>query len=282
MVESMRLRFMFRAVTALLLAGLLPLPGWSESDKAAAPPEGTEYTIEDIHGSAVQVLESGETQWEAAVEGQLVDAGDEVKVGAASDVSLMLGTETSVHLDENSDLKIETLSPSQAGGFLSRLQVLAGRLMADVKKNLQQSQSSFEVESNGVICGVRGTAFEVEAEGDDAKVTTHEGKVEVAGGGETHMVTEGNFSAFKKGRFQLLRRLGQNERQRFQRWRALRQIIRQKRLQRLTAIQNHRLQPWVRKHPRLDQVRPNLNRDSDLKKRAKRKLLRKKLRQEAR
>lgn len=263
MLGTTRIGFIPRVGFGFLLFWALPLPGMTESDKTAPGTEPAEYTIEEIQGSHVQVLEDGETQWEAAVEGQVVDAGDEVKVGDGSEVSLMMGTETSVHLYENSDLKIDKLSTNKTGGFFSHLQMLAGRLLADVKKNLQDSQSSFEVESNGVVCGVRGTAFEVSAQGGDSQVSTHEGKVEVTGDGQSHMVSAGNFSAFKKGKFQLLRRLDRMETQRFQRWRTLRPLIRQKRLQRLIAIRNHARQPWMRKHPRLEGHQPLQKQDRE-------------------
>lgn len=278
MIKNSRVGHPSRVVFGFFLFLLLSLPGLSKADTSAGA-EPVEYTVEDIHGSNVQVLESGETQWEAAVEGQDLESGDEIKVGGSSEATLMMGADTSVHLDENSDLKVDQVAPNETGGFFSKLEVLAGRMLADVKKNLQDSHSTFEVDSNGVVCGVRGTAFEVEAVGGDSQVATHEGKVEVAGGGETHMVTAGNFSAFRGGRFQSLRRLNRMEIQRFQRWRAVRQGIRQRRFQRLMAIRNHTRQPWIRKHPRLGADRPLLKRDLE-KKREKRKLLRKKLREQ--
>ncbi len=236
--------FLFLAVSGVAQA---------ETQKGTPTPEPAEFIIEDLHGSNVQVLEEGETKWEAAVEGQVVDSGDEVKVGAASEVSLMLENETTVHLAENSDLKIGKVGSNESGGFFSRLKILTGRLLADVKKNLRESQSSFEVESNGVVCGVRGTAFEVNADGEETQVSTHEGEVEVSGEGEAHKVSAGNLSIFKKRRFQLLRRLDRMDHQRFQKWRVFRTAVRQKRLQRVLAIRNHQLKPWHRLHPRLNQ-----------------------------
>ena len=222
---------------------------WSEDRETK--PVSVQYVIEDIQGSQVQVLEEGESQWETAVEGHAIDRGDEVKVGKNCEATLMLGDETSAHLGENSDLKVTQIEASAEGGFLSRFQLLAGRVLSDVKKNLLESHSAFEIESNGVVCGVRGTAFEVESSGDDFKVSTHEGEVEVNGGGEAHKITAGNFSSFRKGRFVLLRRLERMEGQRFQKWRAFRQAVREKRLKRLMEIRDHKRQPWVRHHPHL-------------------------------
>ena len=241
------------AILAVSLAFLVfPISGIPQAGSAVGQTDTVEYVIEDIKGPNVQVLEEGETQWEKAQEGQVVDTGDEVKVGDKSEVTLMMQTETSVHLAENTDLRVEQIAANETGGFLSRLKVMAGLVLADVKKHLDESHSTFEVESNGVVCGVRGTAFEVDAHNGESQVSTHEGKVEVSGGGESHMVTEGNLSSFKRGKFLLQRRLAQNEVLRFQRWRAIRQAVRQKRMQRLEDILRHKRQPWQRKHPQLN------------------------------
>ncbi len=159
----------------MVILFLTPLMGIPQTADTTPKTDPMEYVIEDIHGSNVQVLEEGDNRWETAVEGQAVDSGDEIKVGEGSEATLVLENETSVHLSEKSDMKIENIAVNQTGGFLSRLQVLAGLLLADVKKNLQDSHSTFEVESNGVVCGVRGTAFEVNAQGDSSQVSTHEG-----------------------------------------------------------------------------------------------------------
>ena len=237
------------SVVGFLILFTFPECGVPQTQDATGFTQPVEYVIEDIQGPTVRVLEEGETQWEPAEEGQVVDAGDEIRVGDNSEATLTMESDTSVHLNENSDMKVEQIQANTTGGFLSRLQVLAGLILADVKKNLTDSHSTFEVESNGVVCGVRGTAFEVNAQDGDSQVSTHEGKVEVSGNGESHMVTAGNFSSFKKGRFSMQRRLDQSEIQRFQRWRAFRQTVFQKRLRRLNDILHHKRQVWKRRHP---------------------------------
>ena len=278
-MRNFKFDYVSLVVFGFILFLILPLPELTQADNAPAAPDSLVYTIEQLQGGNIQVLEAGASQWEAAAEGQEVEAGDEVKVGGGSQAVLMLGSETSLHLDENSDMKVDQLSSNDTGGFFSHLEILAGRLLSDVKKNLQDSHSSFEVESNGVVCGVRGTAFEVSAQGDDSEVSTHEGEVEVSGGGETHRVSAGNFSSFKRGRFLLLRRLDRLEAQRFQRWRTIRPLLFKRRLLRLEAIRNHARQPWIRKHPRMGMGKPFLKRDVE-KKREKRRLLRKKMREQ--
>lgn len=243
---------LYPSLAALLGLGtltLMPLRVFSQTDpQATAALDPVQYVIEDIQGN-VQVLEEGAKDWEAAQEGQAVESGDEIKVGDNSEASLTMESETSVRLSADTDIKVEQIEANETGGFLSRLQVFAGNILADVKKHLDESHSSFEVESDGVVCGVRGTAFEVTAQGDTAQVATHEGSVAVGNGSESHMVEAGQFSEFQKGRFHLQRRLERNEMQRFEKWRAFRQKLFRKRFQRLEDIRNHRRAAWVRKHP---------------------------------
>ncbi len=242
------------ALTGFLLALAGPFANLSRADEqATAAADPVEYVVEDIKGT-VQVLEDGAKDWETAQEGQVVESGDEIKAGDNSEATLTMQSETSVHLSSDTDMKVERIEANQTGGFLSQLQVLAGSLLADVKKHLVDSHSSFEIESNGVVCGVRGTAFEVRAEGDTAEVATHEGSVAVGNGTESHRVDAGNFSSFQRGRFLMQRRLDQSEINRFQKWRAFREIVRQKRQQRLSDLRAHHRTPWKRRHPHLNRA----------------------------
>lgn len=234
-----------------LLSGISPRPGFPQDAAAVSSQEAVEYVIEDIQGSNVQVLEDGESAWEPAQEGQALESGDEIKLGEKSETTLMLQSETSVHLTGPTDLKVEQIEANENGGFWSRLQVLAGQVLSDVKKNLGDSRSTFEVEANGVVCGVRGTAFEVTVRGRDAQVATQEGEVEVGSGRQTYQVAAGNLSSFRNGRFQARRRLVQDEIRRFQKWRNFRRWVLKKRLRRLADIRNHVRKPWIRRHPHL-------------------------------
>jgi len=110
-----------------------------------------------------------------------------------------------------------------------------------VKKNLQESHSTFEVESNGVVCGVRGTAFEVDSKGDDARVLTHEGKVAVKDKDKSQDVTAGNVFSFKKGKFTGKRVLTPEEIEGFKKWREHREQILKKREARLEGVKKGKL-----------------------------------------
>ncbi len=243
------LKMTFSIIAGFLMVFGLPLNGMSQADNTGTPaPEPVEYVIESIQGN-VQVLEDGAKDWETALEGQVVESGDEIKTGDNSEATLMMQSDTAVHLSADSDMKVDQIGANDTGGFLSHLVVFTGNILADVKKHLEESHSTFEVEASGVVCGVRGTAFEMTTQNGTAQVATHEGSVAVGNGTETHMVDAGNLSEFHNGSFRSQRKLDRNEIKRFQKWREFRKVVLRKRIQRLEDIRNHRRAAWVRKHP---------------------------------
>ncbi len=228
-----------------------------------------EYVIEDITGGNVQVLEENSKVWDSAQEGQVLETGDEIRVGDNSEATLTMQADTQVHLSANSDLKVGQIEPNTTNGFLSHLVVLAGVILSDVKKNLLESHSSFEIEANGMVCGVRGTAFEVSNINGTVVTATHEGKVETINNGESHFVTEGSAASFTGGRYQGLRQLRAEEINRFHQWRNFRSRIMNKRIQRIRDIRMGRRRAWARRHGRSParlrrrrQIQRRLNRNS--------------------
>jgi hypothetical protein len=246
-MEVVMKKGLFCLILGFMLANFSLIHAQTSNASASDP---VEYAVEDIQGSNVQVLESNSKIWDPAQEGQILESGDEIRTGDNSEATLTMQSDTQVHLSANSDLKISQIVPNATNGFLSRLVVLAGIILSDVKKNLLESHSSFEIEANGVVCGVRGTAFEVSNINGNVETATHEGKVEVSSGGESHFVAEGSAATFEDGRFQGLRRLRTEEMNRFQRWRSMRMRIRNKWMQRIRDIRMGRRQAWVRRHGR--------------------------------
>ena len=234
-------------ILGFLLANFSLIHAQTTNDSASDP---VEYAVEDIQGGNVQVLESNSKTWDPAQEGQILESGDEIRTGNNSEVTLTLQSDTQVHLSANSDLKVGQIEPNSTNGFLSHLVVLAGTILSDVKKNLLESHSSFEIEANGVVCAVRGTAFEVSNHNGDVETATHEGKVETLSGGESHFVTEGSAASFKGRMYRGIRQMRTEEMNRFQRWRSMRLRIRSKRMQRIGDIRMGRRKAWMRRHGR--------------------------------
>src|SRR5579859_169427 len=162
-----------------------------QAPPAAAP--AVEYEMEDLKGK-VSVIPAGSTQAEPAEEEETIEEGDEVVTGNASQASLALNELTMVHLSENSHLKVSGLSANDSNGFVTRLKLLTGRVLAEVQ-SLTESKSSFEVESGGVVCGVRGTAFEMQKQGEVVHTSTFHGAVEVQHHAQTQLVQAGEHSA---------------------------------------------------------------------------------------
>jgi hypothetical protein len=192
------------------------------------------YTIEEIQGSGdAKVLKESNDQWKNAKENMTLEEGDRIRVGDGTEVILRLKDDTVVHLDENSELEIARLSENESQGFLSRLKLLVGSILSDVKKNLPDTHSSFEVESGGVVCGVRGTIFEVANNGGNVETTTHEGAVDVKSSQGTQSVKAGNSCTTSKGGGSSIHPCGAAMQARLEAWKKIRQHLDQKRAQKL-------------------------------------------------
>ncbi len=205
------------------------------------------YTLEDSTGE-VTVLRSEQTKTTRLNVGDIVSEGDEVRVGAGGEATLFLDEDTIVHLGPKSELKVGKLQANENGGFLNRLQLLAGRVLSEVK-NLARARSSFEVESGGVICGVRGTAFEVERVGERVETATYEGEVEVKAGDALERVKKGYRYAFQKNRVHLKRRLDRTEKDRFEKWMKHHKDLREKRIKRLKALKAKTKKRQIKRSP---------------------------------
>jgi hypothetical protein len=132
---------------------------------------------------------------------------------------------------------VDALSRKGSKGFLSRLKLSFGKVLSQVEK-LASSHSSFEVEAGGVVCGVRGTAFEVSADGDQVTDSTFEGKVEMRKGGRSQMVPVDRHSEFAgdKGVFLAQRLVNDREKARYDNWRRFEELAVQRQAEREKAV----------------------------------------------
>jgi hypothetical protein len=159
---------------------------------------------------------------------------------------------TAVHVSESTTVRIADLEPNQSHGFISRMELTAGKVLSEVEK-LDESDSTFEVDAGGVICGVRGTAFEVQNQDGQVQTNTFHGAVEVAQGEQSQLVKGGEHSAFsftKKG-FLAKRKLNAAENRRYSAWGKIYKRARQKRAQRME---------WLRTRPQTPEAQKFLQR----------------------
>ncbi len=140
-------------------------------------PEPLEYVVEEAKGT-VLLVQNGNPQPVALEEEEMVQQGDEIITKEDSQATLSLDENTLIRLGPDSDLHINALAPNETNGFISLLELAGGKIMSDVE-HLADRQSSFEVTSGGVVCGVRGTAFEVEKQGQEVQTNTFRGVVEM-------------------------------------------------------------------------------------------------------
>jgi len=213
--------------------GSVPEAGAPKPVQALDLSGGTEketlhYVLDDLKGT-VQIIPKGSTKPETAGEEDSVEEGDTVVTGPGSEATLTLNEDTLFKVSENSKVVIGKLSPSGTQGFWSRLKLLGGKVLSEVEK-LGETRSTFEVEAGGVVCGVRGTAFEVFNTGTDIQTNTFHGLVEVKDGKNVQPVGVDEALSFSMARrtFQAKRRIQAAERNRYLGWGRTRTLARQR------------------------------------------------------
>jgi hypothetical protein len=197
-----------------------------------------EYVLEDLSGT-VLIQSADEALPEPAEEEQTVQAGDEIITQAGSEASLTLNETTMFHLSENSDVKVDQLARNDTQGFTSSLILAAGKILSEVEK-LSKSNSTFEVNSGGVVCGVRGTSFEVEKQDSDIQTSTFNGSVVVQKDGNIQTVEanqHGDYS-ISQGAFQPKQDLTLDEKGYYENWKARLALIREKTRKRLEYLRS--------------------------------------------
>jgi len=194
------------------------------------------YVVDEIKGK-VLILPKGASKSVAAETEQTVQTGDEVIVPEGSEASLAFNGVAALQLSGGSDLKVGDLAKPGPKGFMSRLKLIAGQVLAQVEK-MGSSHSVFEIESGGVVCGVRGTAFEVEKQGASIATNTYEGLVEMDKADQSEKVPAGRHSEFSgdEGLFRLQRLLNDREKERYQNWKKYRDLVNQRQKERESAL----------------------------------------------
>ncbi|HUO56936.1 MAG TPA: FecR family protein [bacterium] len=225
-----------RRIVLIALALLLPLSAMAETSRDFSRKLPAGYVLDKVKGT-VLVLPSGSAVTETAEEDQTVQPGDEVITKDDSEVSLTLNDQTMVKLSADSEVKVSDLTRKESNGFVSRLRLAAGSVLALVEK-LQATHSVFEIESGGVVCGVRGTAFEVQKDSGLVQTSTFEGEVQMKKDGQTQAVSADHHSDFAldKGRFLRQRLLSEREKARYGNWRRYSELAARREKERQEAL----------------------------------------------
>lgn len=128
---------------------------------------------------SVLVKDAQETSFKKAKKDQPLYEGDEIQTKKGASCEIEMKTESVVHLEENSYLKLSETKETSTG-TKTTLKLFSGKILNVVNK-LSNSVSSYNVETPTSIAGVRGTEFAVEAEEENTDVGVFSGNVAVKG-----------------------------------------------------------------------------------------------------
>jgi hypothetical protein len=123
-------------------------------------------------------------------EGDRLQTGEKsrLKVLFSDDVILALGSQTEVVVEKH-------LFDPKSGARSARLDLVKGTLRSLVQKLVAGSRADFLVRTGNAVAGVRGTEFVLVADGEETKLYTYSGEVELSGsGGERVLVASGEGS----------------------------------------------------------------------------------------
>jgi hypothetical protein len=220
----------------------------------------TQYVLEDVVGD-VQVVPATGSASQPATEGLAVQVGDTVATSGNGSAVLALNEETNIRVDANSKVTVDKLQVEPTGRFVSMLKLLGGAILSQVE-DLRKNNSMFEISSGGVVCGVRGTVFEVLNDGGQVQTVTHKGSVGVKSAlFKEEFVEAGRAYHFRDGRIIHRRDLSDQDRQRFEAWKARRGHVLEKRHKRLELFRRlhpgapGRIAPGLQRHAKLQQLR---------------------------
>ncbi len=136
---------------------------------------GAATTVTIISGD-IQVRHGATGSFVSATDGEILVAGDTVRTGDGSRAVLTYFEGSTVSIEPNSELTIETASSLTDGSTVVVMQQNFGRTWHVVTK-LITGNSKYEVKTPASTASVRGTAFEVDSDAERTVVTTTEGTV---------------------------------------------------------------------------------------------------------
>ena len=132
-------------------------------------------TVTIISGD-IQVRHGSTASFASATDGEVLVAGDTVRSGDDSRAVLTYFEGSTVSIEPDTELTIEKTSVLTDGSTIVLMQQNFGRTWHVVTK-LITGNSKYEVKTPASTASVRGTAFQVDSDGERTIVTTTEGTV---------------------------------------------------------------------------------------------------------
>jgi hypothetical protein len=134
--------------------------------------------------------------------GSVVKQGERVVTDKDSTAVLQFFDGSQLTVKPQTDFWLSKLKAPSSHDKILKFKMMLGSLLAQVTK-LNSSNSSFEVEAGGVVCGVRGTKFGMTYNPAAQKVTVNvtDGTVWCANGKHIQIFTAGEGGIFLNGHF---------------------------------------------------------------------------------
>lgn len=154
----------------------------------------------DIYGEVLVRRGDDLLGWDAAEIDMVICEGDVIKTSYDSGAVLSLDDMTVFYVEEETELIMNT-GPERE----NKLKLLAGKIIANVKKMI--NDGSMSIEMSQAVAGIKGTTFILEEEDGISSLKVLEGRVEfkpynqdgiMVDGGETVKVRDGNSSSVMK------------------------------------------------------------------------------------
>lgn len=136
---------------------------------------GAATTVTIISGD-IQVRHGATASFVSATDGEVLVAGDTVRAGDGSRAVLTYFEGSTVSIEPNTELVVETASSFTDGSTVVVMQQNFGRTWHVVTR-LIGGNSRYEVKTPASTASVRGTTFQVDSDGERTVVTTTEGTV---------------------------------------------------------------------------------------------------------
>lgn len=133
-------------------------------------------TIVTMISGDVQVRHGAAAAFVTATDGEVLVAGDTVRTADGARAVLTYFEGSTVSVEPNTELTIETAASFTDGSTVVVMQQNFGRTWHVVTK-LITGNSKYEVKTPASTASVRGTAFQVDSDGERTTVTTTEGTV---------------------------------------------------------------------------------------------------------
>src|SRR5688572_5736513 len=133
-------------------------------------------TMVTVISGDVLVQHGATASFVTATDGEVLAAGDTIRTADGARAVLTYLEGSTVTIEPNSELTIEIASANSDGSTVVVMQQSVGRTWHVVTK-LITGNSKYDVKTPASTASVRGTAFQVDSDGERTVVTTTEGTV---------------------------------------------------------------------------------------------------------